>query len=198
MATKKILYGCTQELSDMIPSMVEIASAVFREYPFKIEYDIPAEIEHMSRCMHDERSLAVLLYEKKVLIGFCTGFPLERENQSLKSTLEEKGQDVSTYYCFGDVAVYKQYRGYGFGSFSIKVGEEHAKKHHFKKACIYTKKPILNDPEKPHNYKSLNKYWGKMGYEEKKDWIGYLMYKKIGEKEPAKYDLEFWTKDIAD
>jgi hypothetical protein len=180
-----------------IPSIVKVRSEVLKEYPYMREGHVDEDTKYFKHLSQSKDSIAVIVFDGPKIIGVTTGMPLEEQVPFLQKPFLEKKLKLSEIYHFGICALLKPYRGRGIAHHFFDRREEHVKQlKRFKKICLSSVVRPKNHPQKPKDYNSLDTFWKKRGYVERKDLVGEFSWCEQGEKAPTPKSLIFWVKEI--
>jgi hypothetical protein len=180
-----------------IPSIVKVRTEVLKEYPYMRTCHAEEDTQYFRYLSKSKDSIAVLVFDGPKIIGVTTGIPLDEQLPAFQKPFLEKDLKPSDYYYFGVCTLLKPYRGRGIAHHFFDLREEHAKHlKRFNKICLSTVARPKNHPRKPKDYVSLDSFWKKRGYVERKDLMGQLPWKDVEEKTPSPKSLVFWVKEI--
>jgi GNAT superfamily N-acetyltransferase len=180
-----------------IPSIVKVRGEVLKEYPYMRAGHAEEDTQYFKRLAQSKDSIAVLVFDGHKIIGVSTGMPLDEQIPHLQKTFLENDLQPSDYYYFGVCALLKPYRGRGIAHHFFDLREEHAKHlKRFNKICLSSVLRPKNHQKKPKDYISLDSFWKKRGYVERKDLMGQLSWREHDEKGPSPKPLVFWVKEI--
>jgi hypothetical protein len=180
-----------------IPSIVKVRNEVLKEFPYMRVGHVEEDTQYFRNLSQCKDSIAVLVFDGSKIIGVTTGVPLDEQLATLQKPFIEKDLKPSDFYYFGVCTLLKPYRGRGIAHHFFDIREEHAKHlKRFNKICLSNVLRPKNHPKKPKDYISLDSFWKKRGYVERKDLIGQLPWRDAEEKTPSPKPLVFWVKEI--
>ncbi len=180
-----------------IPSIVKVRNEVLKEFPYMRIGHVEEDTQYFRNLSQCKDSIAVLVFDGPKIIGVTTGVPLEEQLPVLQKPFIENKFKPSDFYYFGVCTLLKPYRGRGIAHHFFDIREEHAKHlKRFNKICLSSVLRPKNHPKKPKDYVSLDSFWKKRGYIERKDLIGHLPWRDAEEKVPSPKPLVFWVKEI--
>lgn len=184
-------------LKRYLHSIAKLRVDVFREYPYLQEPNLPKETEYLKRFCACRESIGVLVFDNTTLVGASLGIPLSLEVPEYKRPFEEKRIDISSYFCFSESALLKNYRGRGIGHHFFDVRETHVvhcKKYTHISFCV--PKQEGNDPLRPKDYLPLNDFWRKRGYIHYPYLTTCVEWRNLGETTPKEHPMTFWIKEV--
>ena len=180
-----------------IPSIVKVRNEVLKEYPYMRDNPVEEDTKYFKHLSQSKDSIAVLIFDGPKIIGVTTGMPLEEQLPFLQKPFLEKKIKLSEIFHFGVCALLKPYRGRGIAHHFFDLREEHVKHlKRFKKISLTCVLRPKNHPKKPKDYISLDSFWKKRGYVERKDLISENAWREHDEKAPTPKSLVFWVKEI--
>ena len=180
-----------------IPSIVKVRNEVLKEYPYMRVGHVEEDTKYFRNLSQSKDSIAVLVFDGPKIIGVSTGVPLDEQSHPLQKPFLEKDLNPSDYYYFGVCTLLKPYRGRGIAHHFFDLREEHAKHlKRFNKICLSNVVRPKNHPKKNKDYVSLDSFWKKRGYVERKDLMGQLAWRDVEEKAPSPKSLVFWVKEL--
>lgn len=180
-----------------IPSIVKVRNEVLKEYPYLRVGHAEEDTKYFKRLCQSKDSIAVLVFDGPKIVGVSTGTPLDEHPTPLQKTFLEQDLDPAEFYYFGTCTLLKPYRGRGIAHHFFDLREEHAKHlKRFNKICLSSVIRPKNHHKKPKDYVSLDSFWKKRGYVERKDLIGKLAWCEVDEKTPSPKPLVFWVKEL--
>ncbi len=180
-----------------IPSIVKVRNEVLKEYPYMRVGHVEEDTHYFRSLSQCKDSIAVLIFDGPKIIGVTTGVPLDEQLTALQKPFMEKDLKPSDYYYFGVCTLLKPYRGRGIAHHFFDLREEHVKHlKRFNKICLSNVVRQKNHQKKPKDYVSLDSFWKKRGYVERKDLMGQIAWRDVEEKAPSPKFLVFWVKEI--
>lgn len=185
----------------LLPYIEELASLrikVFREFPYLYDGSLDYERKYLDVYVKSQDSLVVLALAGDKIIGATTCLPMKDESSEFKSPLLNKGLDINQVYYFGESIILSQYRGHGIGHKFFEFRERQAKKiiPNLKYTCFCAVKRPEDHHRKPANYKPLDEFWTRMGYQKQLDLNCNLKWKDIDEDIESTKELNFWLKEF--
>lgn len=182
--------------------------AVFREYPYLYVGTPENEARYLRGYATSERSVIVIARRGVQVVGASTAMPMLEHGDDLAPTLAEAGIDPRGVYYFGESVLQPEHRGQGIGHLFFDHREAHARMHGFRIAAFCAVVRPEDHPARPSNYIPHDAFWLKRGYTPRKDIVGQLSWRDVGElqsdhrEHPAQQRCEttkpmmFWIKDL--
>jgi len=180
-----------------IPSIVKVRSEVLKEFPYLRVGHIEEDTKYFKRLCQNKDAIAVLIFDGPKIIGVSIGMPLKEQPLLLQKPFIEQRLDPSEFYYFGVCTLLKPYRGRGIAHHFFDIREEHVKHlKRFNKICLNSVIRPKNHPKKTKDCVSLDTFWKKRGYVERKDLVGFLNWQETDESQPTPKPMAFWVKEI--
>lgn len=169
---------------------------VFRDYPYLYDGTIEYEEAYLETLIESPESILVVALDHEKVIGASTGMPLKDETEEIKRPWLEKGEDIDIVFYFSESVLLKEYRGQGIGVRFFEERERWARHLGYKIATFCGVIRDKEDPHKPENYTTLDRFWKNRGYQKKEGFICTMSWKQIDEPQESAKKLQFWYKDI--
>ena len=142
------------------------------------------------------QSVLVAAFDGDVMIGASTAMPLSAEADYVKAPFQKAGLSIEKIYYFAESVLLKEYRGKGLGHQFFDQREFAAKKFGFP----HTSFCAVNRPEnhllKPKEYRPLDEFWIKRGYNKRSDLISEFSWLDRGEVYETKKTMTYWMRTL--
>ncbi|MAX67963.1 MAG: GNAT family N-acetyltransferase [Halobacteriovoraceae bacterium] len=185
----------SNQINDYINDIANLRIKVFSEYPYLYQGDIHYERKYLLRYTKAQSSLIIMAVVDKKLVGLTTCLAMIEEEDEFQAPLRDNGFDIEKGFYFGESIILSEYRGNGVGHRFFEQRENHAKKviPNLSFTCFCA---VERDESKlrPNNYKPLNHFWNKMGYEFSGIKTRYS-WKDIGDSIETVKEMDYWIKN---
>ncbi len=191
----KNIYG--KEIKSFRDQIGQLRIEVFKEYPYLYEGDLSYERKYLETYIQSEKSLAVLVFKDKKLVGTSTCIPLIDEEEGFQKPFKVDEYDLSKIFYFGESIILKEYRGNGFGRQFFEERENHSQRV-MKDLELTTFCSVLRDknhPLRPKEYRPLDLMWKKLGYAPLNEKVLEYKWKDIDKKTEDLKRLVCWGKN---
>lgn len=183
---------------DYLNAVAKLRIEVFRAFPYLYDGDLEYERRYLKKYSSTDGAVLVLALSGEQVVGASTGLPMIYESDEVKSPLVRAGIDVARVFYFGESILLPEYRGQGIGHTFFDKREEHARRLPFiDMTCFCAVDRPADHPLKPNDYRPLDTFWTKRGYNKQKNLQAYFSWKDINDHEETNKPLTFWTKSIA-
>jgi len=186
-----------EQIASVFEDLAQLRISVFRAFPYLYEGTLAYEKEYLKVYSNSKKSFLFTVYDDAEMVGATTCIPLLDESAEVKKPFIEAKMDISTIFYFGESILLPKYRGLGIGNRFFEERENHAKSFgQFKLTCFCAVQRPDNHPLKPINYRPLDEFWEKRGYEKSNilqtqfDWLD------IGDNISTEKPMLFWSKNI--
>ncbi len=185
------------EIVQVFEPLAKLRIAVFHDYPYLYEGSLEYELDYLKTYSDSPRSLLFAAFVESEMVGATTCIPLEDETEEVREPFENAGLDVSTIFYFGESILLPQYRGHGLGHRFFNEREAHVRSFgQFHHTCFCGVVRPDDHPAKPADYRPLNDFWKKRGYEPVPGLQSQFEWLDIGEAAPTKKSMQYWMKKI--
>ena len=177
--------------------VAELRIRVFREWPYLYDGDMGYEEQYLETYIQSPRSVFVLARDGDDIVGAATGLPLEDEEAAFVQPFIEQGYDPSTIFYFGESVLLPAYRGQGIGVRFFVEREAHARQLcGFRYCCFCAVERPADHPLRPDNYKPLDDFWKKRGYEPVPSLRTHYPWKDIDQAGETAKPMNFWMGEL--
>jgi GNAT superfamily N-acetyltransferase len=186
------------EITPFIDEIGGLRIAVFREFPYLYDGTLDYERPYLERYAASGRSLIVTMRHEGRLIGATSCQPLADEMVEFRAPFEKQHLATGDYFYFGESIILPPWRGRGTGKSFFRFREKHAasfRDYRFTTFCAVERSP--DDPQRPADYRPLDGFWERNGYQKRPDLPVELSWKEPGGGEEIPHALTFWTKPLS-
>lgn len=183
-----------KEIEAFIPKLARLRITVFHDFPYLYEGDFEYEKNYLKVYTDSVESVLVAAFCENKIIGAATAIPLKDETDYIQEPFLKSGMNLSEIYYFGESVLLKEFRGYGIGHAFFDGREAAAKKFHYPITAFCGVRRSDDHAMKPKDYRPLDEFWKKRGYEKQSSLTSFFSWKDIGEKEESKKEMTYWMK----
>ncbi|HDR03701.1 MAG TPA: GNAT family N-acetyltransferase [Candidatus Marinimicrobia bacterium] len=123
--------------------------------------------------------------------------PFSDEMNSLQEPFLAKGLNSELFFYFGESLILPDYRGHGYDHLFFDEREKEALKwNRYTQCCFCAVDRPDNHPLRPADYRSLEPFWQKRGYEKREDLKCRLYWPDLDDSQQTAKSLTFWLKTI--
>jgi GNAT superfamily N-acetyltransferase len=193
--TIQVLRG--QELLSNIPEFAKLRLTIFREYPYLYEGDPALEKSYLSLFASSSDAFFIVAKIKNQVVGAISGLPLDVAQKEIRDVFHQSAIETGEYYALCEIIVLKEHRNKKIGSVLYKEFENQLlKMKRYKKVVLWQIVRAQGDLKRPNDYFSLDNFWCKKGFIKHPEFICYIHWKEISDKEESSHRFEFWIKEL--
>ncbi|GIV32349.1 MAG: GNAT family acetyltransferase [Saprospiraceae bacterium] len=184
------------EARQWLPEVARLRIEVFREFPYLYDGDLDYEKRYLDTLFGCRDAVLVLAFDGDRVVGASTGMPLAEETDNIRKPFEQSPYPVEGVFYFSESVLDKRYRGQGIGKRFFEERENWARQlgdYEWLAFCAVVRSQ--DDPRRPADYKPLDAFWRKRGFEPT-DLYCQIAWKEIGEEDESPKSLRFWVKPL--
>ena len=183
------------EISAIVPDLARLRITVFRDWPYLYEGDLAYETGYLARYAQGG-AIVVGAYDGAQIVGAATGMPLLQHDDDFSGALA--ACDIAAegvFYCAESVLM-QDHRGQGAGHmfFDAREAEARAQGKTYSAFCAVVRP--ADHPMAPKDYRLLNEFWKKRGYQKLDGVFAEFSLLDIGDSEKTQKRLQFWIKQL--
>jgi len=179
-------------------ALAELRIQIFREFPYLYDGDMAYEQWYIQSFIDSPGSVIVLAMDGEQVVGASTGLPLKDEDDAFKQPFVDAGIDPARVFYFGESVLLAAYRGQGVGHRFFDEREAHAasldQAFDWLSFAIVLREP--DDPRRPADYRPLDDFWRRRGFEPRPDLKTSFPWKEVGNAEKTHQSMTFWLKRV--
>ncbi|WP_378947952.1 GNAT family N-acetyltransferase [Paracoccus sp. R86501] len=191
--TTRVLTG--QALADALDDVARLRMAVFRDWPYVYDGDADYEREYLQAYL-SPGAVVVAALDGDRIVGAATGAPMADHAADFAAAFQNRPEDLGDIFYCAESALLPQYRGQGIGHAFFDAREEHARSlgHRYSAFCSVIRPD--DHPARPADYRPLDPFWRKRGYEPQPDVVARFAWKDLGQAEETDKPLQFWMRAL--
>lgn len=192
--TLKRLSGA--ELPGLLAELARLRITVFREFPYLYDGNFDYEATYLKTYGTADDSIIILASDGDKIVGASTGLPLDQEEHAFQRPFIEAGFDPAGIFYFGESIILPEYRGMGTGHRFFDEREAHARAlGRFQYTTFCSVDRPADHPMCPLDYRPLDAFWSKRGYQPHPSMKIYYPWKDIGDNQETEKPLTVWMKE---
>ncbi len=185
-----------EEIASQLEDLAGLRIRVFREFPYLYEGTMEYEREYLRILPASSSSFLVMARDHGAVVGASTALPLQDEGAEFRRPFESAGLPVQEYYYFGESILLPAYRGQGAGHRFFDRRETEAKDLGYRFSCFCRVLRPQDHPLRPQDYRPLDGFWTRRGYQRRPDLLTTYSWPDLGETEESEKSMEFWTREL--
>ncbi|MEZ5818179.1 MAG: GNAT family N-acetyltransferase [Hyphomicrobiaceae bacterium] len=182
-------------LKAALGDLARLRIEVFRAWPYLYDGSYDYEREYFSNFIQSDKAIVVAARDGGRIVGAATAAPMGEHAEEFAEPFERGGYDIASIFYLGESVLLPAYRGRGLGHAFFDHREAHARAlGGFSKASFCSVVRPENHPLRPPDYRPLDAFWRKRGYEKVPGLIGEFSWLDLGDTEESSKPMQFWMK----
>ncbi|MEM0923579.1 MAG: GNAT family N-acetyltransferase [Pseudomonadota bacterium] len=185
-----------ETLATHLPDLARLRIAVFRDFPYLYDGDMEYEETYLARYAAAPNALVVGAWHGLRLVGAATAAPMEDHAAEFAQPFAAKGYDLTEILYCGESVLLPEYRGLGIGHVFFDAREAHGRHLNRRYSAFCGVIRPEEHPDRPPNYRPLDPFWRKRGYEQVAGLIAHFPWRDIGAGEESAKPMQFWLRAL--
>ncbi|SDR60552.1 hypothetical protein SAMN05519103_06887 [Rhizobiales bacterium GAS113] len=186
-----------EALRRALPALARLRIEVFREWPYLYEGTLDYEANYIERFARLKDGVIVVASDAGETVGAATAAPLQGQNPDVTAPFLERGYDLAKLFYFGESVLRRSYRGRGIGHAFFDCREAVARAAEgVTQATFSGVVRASDDPRRDPEYRPLDGFWRKRGYEPVAGLVGHYAWTDIGDTAQTRKPMQFWMRDL--
>ncbi|MEZ5774613.1 MAG: GNAT family N-acetyltransferase [Hyphomicrobiaceae bacterium] len=186
-----------EALAGVLPALARLRIEVFRAYPYLYDGSLGYEEQYLAKFAASEGSVVVVARDGEEVVGASTGAPMEGHADAFARPFAERGFDTRRIFYFGESVLKASHRGHGIGHAFFDHREAHARRlGGFDMATFCAVVRPADHPLKPADYRPLDAFWRKRGYEPVEGLVAAFSWKDIDQPAETEKPMQFWMRRL--
>ncbi|MDB2548585.1 GNAT family N-acetyltransferase [Paracoccaceae bacterium] len=183
------------EIAAIVPDLARLRITVFRDWPYLYEGDLAYETGYLARYAKGG-AFVIAAYDGAQMVGAATGMPLLQHDDDFSGALAASDIAVEDVFYCAEAVLVQDHRGQGAGHmfFDEREAEARAQGKTYSAFCAVVRP--ADHPMAPKNYRPLDHFWKKRGYQKLDGVFAEFSWLDIGDAEKTKKRMQFWIKQL--
>ncbi|MEL6475975.1 MAG: GNAT family N-acetyltransferase [Pseudomonadota bacterium] len=184
------------QLSVHLPALARLRIEVFRAFPYLYDGDMAYEERYLETYAAAPNALVVGAWDGPELVGAATAAPMEDHAAEFAAPFADRGYDLADILYCGESVLLSRYRGQGIGNAFFDARESHGRalERRFSAFCGVIRPE--DHPARPTDYRPLDAFWRKRGYEKVAGLIAHFPWRDIGDRGESSKPMQFWLRSL--
>ena len=175
--------------------LAHLRMSVFRDFPYLYEGSLDYERAYLDTYARSERALLLAVWDGERMVGATSCIPLLDETPEVQAPFRAAGLDLSEVFYFGESILLAEYRGLGLGHRFFDVRETHAASFGtYRLTCFCAVDRPADHPLRPADYRPLDGFWAKRGYQKEPNLRTEFSWPDLGEAASTPKTMIYWTR----
>ncbi|MGJ8637762.1 MAG: GNAT family N-acetyltransferase [Opitutaceae bacterium] len=191
----KVLTGAAS-----LPYTIEVGRLrveIFRDWPYLYKGTLDYEKDYLKHYAASKDSVVALALVGENVVGASTALPLVDASREFRDAFQGSEFELESIYYLGESILQPAYRGQGIGHSFFDAREAQARKVGAKYTAFCAVDRSSDDPRRPNNYRSLDTFWNKRGYQKHPSIQATFDWREVGQSAESPHTLSFWIKPLS-
>jgi GNAT superfamily N-acetyltransferase len=184
------------EIAEHLADLARLRIAVFAAFPYLYDGSEDYEARYVREFAEESGRVLVAAFAGDCVVGAATASPMAGQKAEFRAPFEERGYDTGAMFYFGESVLLPDCRGQGIGHAFFNHREEGARAAGATHACFAAVIRPEDHPARPPNYRPLDLFWRKRGYEPVPGLLTHLSWKDQGCSEESPKPMQYWLRAL--
>lgn len=186
-----------QQALPYVDQLAAVRTKVFSDFPYLYQGDLDYERKYLNTYFSSEKSFIVLVLDGKQVVGASTAIWLPQAEQAFQKPFIERGINPDEVCYYGESVLLADYRGRKLGQEFMNRREQFARSLPGVRTAAFCAVVRPKDhPRRPSDYRPLDEFWRKIGFEPVPGMVAYFPWKDHDDKTETDKPLQFWLKSL--
>jgi GNAT superfamily N-acetyltransferase len=177
-----------------LPDIARLRIAVFRDWPYLYDGTEDYEARYLRKLAEADGHVVVVCRDGGHIVGAATGAPLASQHAEFVAPFRAIGEDPADWFYCAESVLMPAYRGRGVGHAFFEEREAHARTLGLVNATFCGVVRPDDHPLRPADYRPLDGFWRKRGYERLEGVTTEFPWQDIGDTHESAKPMQFWAK----
>ncbi|MDO5605068.1 MAG: GNAT family N-acetyltransferase [Paracoccus sp. (in: a-proteobacteria)] len=183
------------DAAEAVDDLARLRITVFRDWPYLYDGSLEYERDYL-RAYARDGAVVVAAYDGPRMIGAATGALLEDHAGDFAAGFSGCCVPMNRVFYCAESVLLPEYRGRGLGHAFFDGREDHARALG-RDYCAFCAVIRPDDhPRRPADYRPLDAFWRRRGYEQLPGIFANFRWKDIGEAAETPKKLQFWMRSL--
>ncbi len=184
-------------IRSIFEDLAQLRITVFHDFPYLYAGTLEYERAYLNTYAVAERALLFAAFDGSKMVGATTCIPLLDETEDVQAPFLAASIPLSEVFYFGESILLPEYRGLGIRHRFFDAREAHAAKFStYRRTCFCAVDRPIDHPMRPLNYRPLDEFWIKRGYQKEPNLITQFSWPDLGEHSPTLKKMIYWTRPL--
>ncbi len=181
-----------ETLRVVLPQLAQLRIRVFRDWPYLYEGALDYEERYLAKFLNAPNHIAICAFDGDRLVGASTATPLMHQHDELTEPFRKASHRLDEIFYFSESVLLPSYRGRGVGHAFFDGREGHAKSLGYQKTAFCAVMRPADHPLLPYDYRPLDAFWRKRGYQPLDGLVAQFSWLDIGENGESLKPMQYW------
>ena len=169
---------------------------VFADWPYLYAGSLEYERDYVATYRDAQNAILVAAKDGDRIVGAATGTPMEDHASDFAAPFAATGIPLTDIFYCAESVLLPDYRGQGAGHVFFDMREAKAKALDRRYVAFCSVMRPEDHPARPADYRPLDGFWRKRGYEKLDGVIARFKWTDHGGAEQTEKPLQFWMKAL--
>lgn len=191
--TTRILTG--EALASALGDVARLRIEVFRAWPYLYDGDLDYERDYLT-AYQSPGAVVVAALDGTKIIGAATGAPMADHAEDFAAAFADRTEPLTDIFYCAESVLLPEYRGHGLGHAFFDARENHARQQGARFSAFCSVVRPADHPAKPSEYRPLDEFWRKRGYQPLPGTLAHFSWKDVGDDRQSEKPLQFWMRSL--
>jgi GNAT superfamily N-acetyltransferase len=177
-----------------LPAAAELRIRVFREFPYLYDGDMAYEERYLAQFARAPGSVLVLACSGSQVIGCATAMAMSGADPEFQRPFIDHDMALEKIFYFGESVLDANWRGLGIGHRFFDEREAQARRLAATITTFCAVQRPQDHPLRPADYRPLDGFWHKRGYQRRDDLSAEFSWKDIDQPAETRKTMLFWLR----
>lgn len=192
--TYQVLDG--DAVAAALDDLARLRIDVFADWPYLYAGSLDYERDYVATYRDAQNAILVAAKDGDRIVGAATGTPMEDHASDFAAPFAETGIPLTDIFYCAESVLLPDYRGQGAGHVFFDMREAKAKALGRRYVAFCSVMRPEDHPARPADYRPLDGFWRKRGYEKLDGVIARFKWTDHGDAEQTEKPLLFWMKAL--
>ena len=191
--TTRVLTG--EALAAALEDVARLRIRVFRDFPYLYDGDADYERDYL-RAYQSPGAVVVAAVDGTRVVGAATGAPMADHAADFAAAFADRPEPLDQIFYCAESVLLPEYRGHGIGHAFFDAREAHARALGLTFSAFCSVVRPADHPARPADYRPLDAFWRKRGYQPLPGVIAHFSWKDLGEADESEKPLQFLMRPL--
>ncbi|MCL7409766.1 GNAT family N-acetyltransferase [Marivivens donghaensis] len=192
--TYQVLDG--DAVAAALDDLARLRIDVFADWPYLYAGSLDYERDYVATYRDAQNAILVAAKDGDRIVGAATGTPMEDHASDFAAPFAATGIPLTDIFYCAESVLLADYRGQGAGHVFFDMREAKAKALGRRYVAFCSVMRPEDHPARPADYRPLDGFWGKRGYEKLDGVVARFKWTDHGDVEQSEKPLQFWIKAL--
>jgi GNAT superfamily N-acetyltransferase len=192
--TYQVLDG--DAVAAALDDLARLRIDVFADWPYLYAGSLDYERDYVATYRDAQNAILVAAKDGDRIVGAATGTPMEDHASDFATPFAATGIPLTDIFYCAESVLLPDYRGQGAGHVFFDMREAKAKVLGRRYVAFCSVIRLEDHPARPADYRPLDGFWRKRGYEKLDGVIARFKWTDHGDAEQTEKPLQFWMKAL--